>query len=84
MKMLGFWEYFSTSFSNPQKTLKKIKKAQNPRSYVEVVKEIFCWGEVGFNYSLSFITFEEIMKKFVKTIKHFLVISLNLSDNILS
>lgn len=41
MKMLGFWEYFSTSFSNPQKTLKKIKKAQNPRSYVEAVKEIF-------------------------------------------
>ena len=41
MKKLGFWEYFSTSFSNPQKTLKKIKKAQNPRSYVEAVKEIF-------------------------------------------
>jgi hypothetical protein len=39
--MLGFWEYFSTSFTNPQKTVKKIKKAQNPRSYVEVVKEIF-------------------------------------------
>jgi hypothetical protein len=41
MKMLGFWEYFSTSFSNPQKTFKKIKKAQNPRSYLEAVKEIF-------------------------------------------
>ncbi|MFY8066818.1 MAG: tRNA dihydrouridine synthase, partial [Flavobacterium sp.] len=27
MKMLGFWEYFSESFSNPQKTYKKIKKA---------------------------------------------------------
>jgi hypothetical protein len=39
--MLGFWEYFSTSLSNPQKTLKKIKKAQNPRSYGEAVKEIF-------------------------------------------
>jgi hypothetical protein len=41
MKMLGFWEYFSTSFSNPQKTFKKIKKAQNPRSYLEAVKEMF-------------------------------------------
>lgn len=41
MKMLGFWEYFSTSFSNPQKTFKKIKKATNPRSYQEAVKEIF-------------------------------------------
>jgi hypothetical protein len=41
MKMLGFWEYFSTSFANPQKTLKKFKKAQNPGSYLEAVKEIF-------------------------------------------
>jgi tRNA-dihydrouridine synthase B len=41
MKMLGFWKYFSSSFSNPQKTLKKIKKAQNPRNYVDAVKEIF-------------------------------------------
>ena len=41
MKMLGFWEYFSTSFSNPQKTFKKIKKAQSPRAYQEAVKEIF-------------------------------------------
>ena len=41
MKMLGFWEYFSTSFSNPQKTFKKIKKAQSPRAYHEAVKEIF-------------------------------------------
>ena len=28
MKMLGFWEYFSESFSNPQKTFKKIKGTQ--------------------------------------------------------
>lgn len=41
MKMLGFWEYFSESFSNPQKTYKKIKKAGNSRHYEEVVKEIF-------------------------------------------
>lgn len=41
MKMLGFWEYFSESFSNPQKTFKKIKKAGNSKHYEEVVKEIF-------------------------------------------
>jgi predicted aminopeptidase len=40
MKMLGFWEYFSQSFSNPQKTYKKIKKAQNPKVYASAVKEI--------------------------------------------
>lgn len=41
MKMLGFWEYFSKSFSNPQKTLKKIKKAGNCKNYESTVKEIF-------------------------------------------
>ncbi|ESU19640.1 hypothetical protein FCR2A7T_18000 [Flavobacterium cauense R2A-7] len=41
MKMLGFWEYFSESFSNPQKTFKKIKKAGNQKHYEEAVKEIF-------------------------------------------
>lgn len=41
MKMLGFWEYFSESFSNPQKTFKKIKKASNQKHYEEAVKEIF-------------------------------------------
>ena len=40
MKMLGFWEYFSQSFSNPQKTYKKIKKASNPRAYTQAVIEI--------------------------------------------
>jgi tRNA-dihydrouridine synthase B len=40
MKMLGFWEYFSQSFSNPHKTYKKIKKAQNPKVYASAVKEI--------------------------------------------
>lgn len=40
MKMLGFWEYFSQSFSNPQKTYKKIKKAGNPRAYTQAVTEI--------------------------------------------
>jgi tRNA-dihydrouridine synthase B len=41
MKMLGFWEYFSMSFSNPQKTFKKIKKAGNSKNYEAAVKEIF-------------------------------------------
>jgi tRNA-dihydrouridine synthase B len=40
MKMLGFWEYFSQSFSNPQKTYKKIKKAGSPRAYTQAVAEI--------------------------------------------
>jgi hypothetical protein len=39
--MLGFWEYFSTSFSNPQKTFKKIKKAGNSKNYEAAVQEIF-------------------------------------------
>ncbi|MDP5105014.1 MAG: tRNA-dihydrouridine synthase family protein [Polaribacter sp.] len=41
MKMLGFWEYFSQSFANPQKTFKKIKKAGNPKNYALAVDEIF-------------------------------------------
>jgi len=40
MKMYGFWEYFSLSFSNPQKVLKKIKKAKNIRNYRIAVSEI--------------------------------------------
>ena len=41
MKMLGFWEYFSQSFDNPQKTFKKIKKAGNVKNYDIAVNEIF-------------------------------------------
>ena len=41
MKMLGFWEYFSQSFSNPQKTYKKIKKAGNSYKYQATVAAIF-------------------------------------------
>ena len=41
MKMLGFWEYFSESFSSPQKTYKKIKKVGNSKNYETAVKEIF-------------------------------------------
>ena len=41
MKMLGFWEFFSQSFANPQKTYKKIKKANSPKNYQKTVKNIF-------------------------------------------
>lgn len=40
MKMLGFWEFFSQSFPNPQKTYKAIKKASNPKKYQETVASI--------------------------------------------
>jgi len=40
MKMQGFWGYFSQSFSNPQKTFKKIKKANNAIHYKQAVREI--------------------------------------------
>ena len=40
MKMLGFWEFFSQSTSNPQKTYKAIKKAANPIKYRQAVDQI--------------------------------------------
>ncbi len=40
IKMLHYWEYFSTSFNNPQKTFKKIKKAKNIKAYETAVREI--------------------------------------------
>ncbi|MFK5958122.1 MAG: tRNA-dihydrouridine synthase family protein [Lutibacter sp.] len=40
LKMYHLWEYFSIQFSNPRKTLKKIKKAKNIRAYEAAVKEI--------------------------------------------
>ncbi|SDS65171.1 tRNA-dihydrouridine synthase [Gillisia sp. Hel1_33_143] len=40
MKMQGFWSYFSQTFSNPQKTFKKIKKANNQKAYLQAVTEI--------------------------------------------
>lgn len=41
LKMYHLWEYFSTTFSNPHKVLKKIKKAQSIRNYEAAVTEIF-------------------------------------------
>jgi len=40
MKMLGFWEFFAQSTSNPQKTYKAIKKATNPKKYRLAVDSI--------------------------------------------
>lgn len=40
LKMLGFWEYFSQSTSNPQKAYKAIKKATNPMKYKQAVAQI--------------------------------------------
>ncbi|HRN45399.1 MAG TPA: tRNA-dihydrouridine synthase family protein [Flavobacterium sp.] len=41
LKMYHLWEYFSVTFSNPHKVLKKIKKAQSIRNYEAAVAEIF-------------------------------------------
>jgi tRNA-dihydrouridine synthase len=41
MKMRGFWEFFADSFPNPQKTFKKIKKANNATHYQQATREIF-------------------------------------------
>lgn len=41
LKMYHLWEYFSVTFANPHKVLKKIKKAQSIRNYEVAVAEIF-------------------------------------------
>ena len=40
MKMLHFWEYFATSFSNSHNVLKKIKKSKSIRAYEDAVREV--------------------------------------------
>jgi tRNA-dihydrouridine synthase len=40
-RMQGFWEYFSLSFTNSRKVLKKIKKTTNASKYINAVNEIF-------------------------------------------
>ncbi len=45
LKMTSFWEYFSTTFSNPRKTFKKIKKAKNIKAYELAVREILAQEE---------------------------------------
>jgi tRNA-dihydrouridine synthase B len=44
IKMESFWEYFATSFPNPHKTFKKIKKAKNIDSYNDAVHSILTNG----------------------------------------
>ncbi len=41
MKMYHFWEYFASTFNNPRKSLKKIKKAKSIQDYDRAVREIF-------------------------------------------
>lgn len=41
MKMLSFWGYFSTVFSNPTRIVKKIKKTKTIAAYDDAVYEIF-------------------------------------------
>ena len=41
MKMYHFWEYFSTTFNDSRKALKKIKKAKSIHAYDEAVRAIF-------------------------------------------
>jgi VanZ family protein len=38
-KMFHFWEYFSMSFTNSHKVLKKFKKAKNVNAYRSAVSE---------------------------------------------
>lgn len=40
VKMESFWEYFASSFPDPHKTYKKIKKAKSFGAYEEAVREI--------------------------------------------
>lgn len=40
IKMLHYWEYFATTFSNSHKTFKKIKKAKNIAAYDKAVRDI--------------------------------------------
>jgi len=44
LKMYSFWEYFSTTFENPRKAFKKIKKAKNIRTYETAVRDIIAQG----------------------------------------
>ena len=39
-KMLSYWEYFATTFSNPKKVVKKIKKVKTFEVYDEVIREL--------------------------------------------
>lgn len=46
-KMLSYWEYFSVLFSEPDKVIKRIKKAKTYEVYDEAVREILESGELA-------------------------------------
>ena len=46
LKMTSFWEYFATTFENPQKTFKKIKKSKSIVAYEDEVREIFMQHQI--------------------------------------
>ena len=48
-KMLSFWEYFATTYPNPHKVVKKIKKAKTFEVYDAAVKEIF-ESQIAYSY----------------------------------
>ena len=41
MKMHSFWQYFALAFSEPARTIKKIKKAKSIEQYDQIIKELF-------------------------------------------
>jgi len=45
-KMLSYWEYFANQFPNPNKVIKKIKKAKTYQVYDEAVKDILASHEM--------------------------------------
>lgn len=48
-KMLSFWEYFATTFPNPTKVVKQIKKAKTIEVYDAAVRNIL-EGELSYTY----------------------------------
>jgi tRNA-dihydrouridine synthase len=44
LKMHHLWEYFATTFSNPHKVEKNIRKAKSIKNYEQTVKEVFKAG----------------------------------------
>jgi tRNA-dihydrouridine synthase len=44
LKMHHLWEYFATTFSNPHKVEKNVRKAKSIKNYEQTVKEVFKAG----------------------------------------
>lgn len=47
LKMQGYWEYFSWSFADPHKTLKRIKKQKSIQAYTKEVNLLFSSEELS-------------------------------------